>query len=630
MPDPADKRSSTKSTSFSFVLDRYISRRALLSSTFATGAAATLSCLANSKSDSVKAKVVSKNGLLFTELEHGLDAQLAVAPGYEVQVLLRWGDALVPGLTEFDPLLQSAKEQALRFGYNNDYVGYIPLDAVSPQLERGVMAVNHENVTPELMFKGGPRAHDLNKEQVDVCIAACGLSVFEVLRDKKGWMLKLDSKLNRRITPWSRFEFTGPAAGHPRLKSELSADGIATLGTYGNCAGGVTPWGTILSGEENVDDYFLGDRSKLAEKENYTRFSHRENKGYGWGKYYSRWDLEKDPQGMLHAGWVIEIDPLDPNATPKKHTALGRFKHEGCNLYVNKDGRVVAYSGDDGNFEYIYRFISRNKFDPNNRESNKKLLSEGELSVAKFNEQGELYWLALVYGQGLLTEKNGFHCQADVCFDTRKAADLLEATPMDRPEDVDINPKNGRVYAMLTKNYRRKRTQRNPMNPRASNSGGHIIEFWPKDGDHAQPTFAWDVFLLAGDPKKGGTLYHPNISENGWFACPDNCTFDQRGNLWITTDSDRSHGIADGVWACEVDGTNRALTKCFLRAPVGAEVCGPQFTPDSTSFFAAIQHPAHRSNFDSPLTRWPDFNSKLPPRPALIVVNKKTGGMIGA
>ena len=345
---------------------------------------------------------------------------------------------------------------------------------------------------------------------------------------------------------------------------------------------------------------------------------------------------------------MVEIDPYDPQSTPIKRTTLGRFKHEAATCVVAPDGRVVVYSGDDEAFEYIYRFITAKKFAPNNPAANRDLLDEGTLYVAKFDDQGSLRWLPLVFGQGPLTPANGFHSQADVLIDTRRAADLLGATPMDRPEDVETNPVNGRVYVMLTNNNTRKPDQISKLHPRPTNLYGHIVELLPpgtegSDGArgalHTADEFRWEVLLLAGNPAKPehGAKYHPDTEKLGnWLAAPDNCTFDNQGRLWITTDqgsSQRKNGIPDGVYACDVNGAGRGLTKFFYAVPKDAEMCGPAFTPDNRTLFVAVQHPGEEKNstFDNPSTRWPDFDFKrnTPPRPSIVAITREDGGVIG-
>jgi secreted PhoX family phosphatase len=463
-------------------------------------------------------------------------------------------------------------------------------------------------------------------------IAAHGLSIVEIRRREHQWRIHLASSYNRRVTPLTPARLTGPAAGHPRLRTAYSSDGVRSLGTYGNCAGGVTPWGTVLTAEENVQFYFTGDWRNGPEAENNRRFGKYGWGLFGWGRHYPRWDLAQTPREPLHTGWIVEIDPHDPRFVPRKRTALGRFKHEGCGVHVNGDGRVVAYMGDDQRFEYIYRFLSAGRFDPHNQAENLSLMDEGELSVAEFRADGTLLWHPLVYGRGPLTSENGFHSQADVVLDARRAADLMGATRMDRPEEVEVNPVSGQVFVMLTKNHKRSSSATDAANPRGPNLFGHVLTLEPPAGDHTVPEYRWEIFLLAGDPGQAdhGALYHPDISRHGWFLAPDNSTFDRHGRLWITTDGTGIAGFADGIWACETTGPRRALTRHFLRAPVGAEASGPCFTPDDTTLFCSIQHPGEQSTFDRPSTRWPDFDRRKPPRPAVVAVTRSDGGEIGS
>jgi len=330
---------------------------------------------------------------------------------------------------------------------------------------------------------------------------------------------------------------------------------------------------------------------------------------------------------------------------PVKHTALGRFCHEGAESIVNKDGRVVLYSGDDTRFEYVYRFVSAGRFDPGDRAANMNLLSNGTLSVARFHEDGTVQWLPLVQGTGPLTPENGFETQADVLIDTRLAADALGATCMDRPEDIQPNPVNNAVYVMLTNNHKRKAPDGSGANPRANNMFGHIIEMLPPGGDHAAEVFRWDVLVRCGDKDnpKFDAKWHPETSRHGWFASPDNCAIDAQGRLWVATDQGGGWprtGKSDGLYALETEGRARGKSILFFRCPVGAELCGPTFTPDQETLFLAVQHPGtdgtraykpfgRKSSFEDPATRWPDFKPGMPPRPSVVAVTRKGGGPIG-
>jgi secreted PhoX family phosphatase len=583
------------------------------------------------------------SSLSFEEIKRGMDEHLHIPPSYRSQVLIRWGDPLFPTAPAFNPLEQSAESQSLQFGFNNDFVGFFPLPQGSNTSSHGLLTVNHEYTLPHLMYPGSPLAETLSQALTDVDIVAHGLSIFEIRQNSTGaWEVVLDSPYNRRITPHTPLKITGPVAGSPRLKTSYSVDSIQTRGTYSNCAGGLTPWGTLLTSEENFQDYFMGDSRQISEAENHKRYGvtgvsdFREQSW--WGKHYDRWNLAKEPHEPLHMGWMVEIDPYHPEEIPQKRTALGRFRHEGAGFHINTNQQIVVYLGDDQRFEYLYRFITKEKYNPEAPEQNLRLLEEGTLSVAEFTVDNRLIWHPLVYGEGALTPPNGFSSQGDVLIDTRKAADLVGATPMDRPEDVEVNPSNGYVYVLLTKNDKRLPTDLNPANPRPHNLFGHILELKAPQGDHCASVFEWGFFLMGGNPKEPqhGALCHPKTSDEGWLVCPDNCTFDKHGRLWIGTDGAIEYGFADGLWACDVEGPGRALTKQFLRTPQGAELTGPYFTPDNTSLFCSIQHPGDKtskvrhSTFDEPTTRWPDFQDTLPPRPSVVVIQHSEKKGIGA
>ncbi len=614
-------------SSFAEVLSRRMSRRAWIKSIGLMGF-----CTVSSN---VNLSAKDKQTLLsFEEISHGLDTQLHLAKDYSAQILLRWGDPLFRNESKFNPYKQNAESQLKRFGYNNDFVDYLSISRKKNISNHGLLVVNHEYVNSSLMHPGSPRPYDLAREQIDTEMAAHGLSIIEVYKQKNHWNIKLDSNYNRRITPSTKMKLSGPAKGHQRVKTEYSPQGDFCLGTFGNCAGCVTPWGTVLTAEENIQAYFMGNAKSTNERENYKRFGlHGDKTALSiWGNYHDIWDLDKHPQAAMHAGWIVEIDPYDSSFVPIKRTALGRCKHEGCDVHINKDGRVVLYMGDDQTFEYIYRFVSKEKFQTHNQRNNLALLDEGELSVAEFTDQGTVIWHPLQYGNEPHIKKNGFNSQADVVLDMRKAADLVGATPMDRPEEIKVNPKSGNVFAVLTNNFKRTPLQVDAVNPRALNRHGHILELIAPEQDHSAREYQWEVFILAGDPNKkiDQAYYSAKLSENGWFSSPDNCSFDRYGNIWIATDGFNRSGKADGIWVSVTGNENEKICKQFLRAPIGAEVCSPCFTPDHKTMFCSIQHPGDGSTFDQPNTRWPDFNLKIPPRPAVVAVTHDQDEEIGS
>jgi secreted PhoX family phosphatase len=325
-----------------------------------------------------------------------------------------------------------------------------------------------------------------------------------------------------------------------------------------------------------------------------------------------------------------------------KHTALGRFRHEGAETTVSSSGKLVVYMGDDNRFDYQYKYVSSGVVS-DDAAANSTLLSDGTLYVARFDEDGSIEWMPLVHGTGPLTAENGFASQADVLIDTRLAADSLGATPMDRPEDAQPRG-DGTAYIMLTNNSKRTEEQVNAANPRAKSNFGHIIEIKEEGGDHAATRGTWSILVKCGDPKLAevGAQWNPETSENGWFSSPDNCAFDTDGRLWISTDQGSGWGRtgkSDGLYALETEGDLRGTSKLFFRCPVGGELCGPYFTNDNETLFLAVQHPGtdgtkalkgfeRASTFEDPATRWPDFDPKMPPRPSVVVVTKKGGGKI--
>jgi secreted PhoX family phosphatase len=588
----------------------------------------------------------------FESVPHTIADDMQVAPGYTAEVLIRWGDPVLPGAPVFDPMNQTADAQAKQFGYNNDFLGYFPLPRGSESSEHGLLHVNHEYTAPQLMFPGwtkeGADADAIGEaslaaqtpEQSAIEMMAHGAAVIEIMRENGRWRVVEDSQYARRITPETEMTLSGPAAGHELLKTSADLTGTKVLGTVNNCAGGKTPWGTVLMAEENFNGYFGGTAPETGPlAETYKRYGIPD----GWNPWYKtveRFDVAKEPNEPHRFGWMVEYDPYDPASVPVKRTALGRLKHEGATTIVNKDGRLVVYTGDDERFDYLYKYVSNATYDQSAGTANGALFDDGTLYVAKFDED-KLNWLPLVQGEGPLTAENGFPSQAEVLIFTRKAADLVGATPMDRPEDVEPNPINGRVYVALTNNSRRKAEQVDGPNPRAENAHGQIVELVPPgegaDADHAATEFGWNMLLLAGDPAKEGSGAMYGEGSEAWFSSPDNVAIDPKGRLWIATDqgdAQAKNNIPDGMYCCDLEGAGRAVVKFFFATPKGAEMCGPEFTPDGRTLFVAPQHPGEladfASKFENPATRWPDFQDGMPPRPSVVVITKDDGGPIGS
>jgi len=630
----------------SFIAAR-LSRRGFLSGAAALGAASAMPSLLTARAGAP--------GLAFAELERvGKDSPThRVAPGYTATALIAWGEPILPGAPAFDPANQSAAKQQVQFGYNCDFIGYLPLDEgagskaghlKSANGTHGLLGVNHEYSFPPLMFAGIASLRDgfekATAESAAIERASLGFSVIEVKRTGNDWAVVGSSPYARRLHGDSIMEIAGPARGHARMKSAQHGDGLEATGTFANCAGGVTPWGTFLSAEENIQNYFSGVPGNLApeySREALSMESFGVNARAIWSKFEDRFDVNKDPYAFNHYGWMVEIDPYDPASIPKKRTALGRFRHEAATIVAVPGKPVVAYMGDDQANEHVYKFVSARTYNADDPAANTDILDEGVLYAAVFEAEGKGRWARLVHGEGPLTPANGFESQGDVVIDARRAAKLLGATETDRPEDIETDPVTGRTYVAFTSNT--SRLEAVPASPRAPNPRGHIVEILApgEDGarDHTREDFTWDVLLLAGHPgadRSAGGVYGPGVSDAGWFANPDNLAFDPQGRLWIATDGSDEIGLADGIWACSVTGPERATTRHFFACPRGAEMCGPCFTPDGRTLFVAVQHPGQEddSSFDAPTTRWPAGpESAMPPRPAVVAIVRDDGGVIG-
>lgn len=640
--NPDDIRSRAIATPFHAVLDQRLSRRAWMMGSAGAAAAAVTPGFIGSifGGEAMAGGAVSSLG--FTELKRIYDEKHHVAPGHAADILVRWGDALSPDAPAFDVAAQSARSQSGQFGYNNDFIAFLPLPLGSDSSDYGLLFANHEYPNPHIMFPDLVAIEDeagkkMSREQVEIAMASVGASVVEVRKESGKWKTLPAGEFNRRIDAATPMAIAGPAAGHPLLQTSADPSGKEVKGMLSNCGGGVTPWGTVLTCEEFAYEFFGGDGEKTANAELLKRIGYENSDYHGLARFNDRFNVEKEPNELNRFQWVVEIDPYDPKSLPVKRTALGRFGHEGSTVVVNGDGRVTVYLGDDDHMEYLYRFVSARPFDAANRTANMGLLDEGELSVARFEADGTLNWLPLVHGQGKLTQENGFADQAEVLIKARQAGDALGATPMDRPEDFETNPVTGRVYAVMTKSNKRTPDNVNVANTRPDNKWGHIIELIPpgegSNANHAAAQYKWDILVLCGDPSKPetGAAFNAATTADGFFMTPDNIAFDPKGRMWVATDGMNAFDFADGIFGVDTTGPGRALPKALFCAPSGAECTGPAFTPDGKTMFVAVQHPGENSETIEKLTtRWPDFADGMPPRPAVVAITREDGGEIGA
>ena len=603
-------------------------------------------------SSAATAEHVSNKGMQFTPVEPNTEDAIVIPEGYEQSILIAWGDPVIEGAPEFDVENQTAEDAEKQFGFNNDFAGLLehPEDD-----SRMVYVCSHEYTTEPQMFQDYD-PEDPSEEHVKIGWAGHGLTVLEVSKvDGTGDLKREFGPLNRRITATTPFKLVGPAAGSDYTKTAADPTGEDVLGTLNNCAGGVTPWGTILSGEENFDQYFANAKSDDERtQKSLERF------GFGdeasdrkWENYDDRFDVTKTPNEVNRFGYIVELDPFDPESTPIKHSANGRFKHEAGNIHITEDGTVVCYSGDDSRFEYIYKFVSSKKMVEGDLEHNMTILDNGTLYVAvmegnspedEIDGSGVLPEDGAFDGTGtwepLLTCEDGNYeshvdgfTAEEVAIFTREAADEVGATKMDRPEDIEVHPTSSKVYVALTNNSYRGATGENADSnkedprewaPVKENKNGLVMEI---EDDHAGESFTWNLLLVCGDPKEAATYFGGFDKEKvSPISCPDNLAFDNHGLMWISTDGN-ALGSNDGLYAVTTEGKNRGELKCFLTVPAGAETCGPIVTDDRV--MVNVQHPGESDDatFEQPTSNWPDGGNSTP-RPAVVTV-WRTDGNIG-
>lgn len=569
---------------------------------------------------------------------------VTVPEGFQARAFIPWGTPICGSYPAYrEDGTNSAQDQAEQTGMHHDGMHYFPIDAQNGKghnSEHGLLVLNHEYIDAPLLHPNGPTVVDGKRtmpEEVRKEINAHGVSVVEIRRPPNGdWEVVGNSKFGRRITAATPMEIQGPARGHALLSTRYSPEGTATRGTQNNCANGFTPWGTYLTCEENWAGYFA---SKDSEKpRELSRYGVGSNSRYAWetleGDEFQRFDATRKA-GMAsgdyrnepnHFGWIVEIDPFDPKSVPVKHTALGRFAHEGVIFAPTQPGKpVVCYSGDDSRNEYVYKYVSRDKFRPGHPD-NGRLLDEGTLHVARFNADGSGDWLPLdiqdpAFQAACAAKGISFADQGDVLINTRTAADTVGATKMDRPEWGAVHPETGEVYFTLTNNTNR--TEADAANPRTNNAYGHIIRWKEENQDHSGTRFGWNIFLLGGPQSDSRGPDGETLSADSIHASPDGLWFDPEGRLWIQTDMSGSQ-LSSGPF-----GNNQMLVadpesgevKRFLVGPSGCEVTGITATPDFRTLFVNIQHPGEGSTPSNLLSTWPDGPGKRP-RAATVVITR--------
>lgn len=609
--DEQDNARAERETDFANI----VSRRTFLGGGIVLGASAFL--LGTTALTPRKAQATMMNsGKVFTAVPANSLDDITVPDGFSWHVVARWGDPLFSNVPEFDHATRgTASSQALACGDNNDGMDLFEVDGAS------IMVFNNEYVNRSVMFGYNESGLPESVEDVNKGKMAHGLTIMEIAQKNGKWGIVKDSRYNRRVTPDTPVDVVGPARGSDLIKTADDADGTTILGTYNNCGNGRTPWGTYLACEENFNGYFsnsMGEDAPLTDEQRRYGVKNKDW-GYGWAKADDRFDLSKTPNEPNRHGWVTEVNPATGEA--KKLTALGRFKHENAEVVIAKDNHVVVYMGDDERGDYLYKFVSDGTYVEGG--DNSKLLHEGELFVAKFNEDGTGKWRNL--------RDAGMGREETLVF-ARIAADRIGATTMDRPEWVAANPFKAEAYVCLTNNKNRgKEGMKQPVNavnPRASNQYGQIARWEPTDGNHSSADFKWDLFVVAGNPDvhTGLNAGSDNIHKDNMFNSPDGLKFDMFGNLWIQTDGQYSN--KDGFASM---GNNQMLigntTNCeinrFLVGPNECEVTGLTWSADHKTMFVGIQHPGEKGN-----SHFPDGPGTVP-RSAIIAVTQNDGGLIG-
>ncbi|MES2682340.1 MAG: PhoX family phosphatase [Pseudomonadota bacterium] len=668
-------------------------------------------------------------------INKSLADRVVIPAGYTATTLYRLGDPTRATDAAGAPVPAYANDGtdtdfANRGGDHFDALYYFGMSATGTfelnNSARGLLCMNHEALTEAFLHASkinNTRANGKDPDGKDILnqrpsaqvlkeIEAHGVSVIEVTRGVTGNGMThvLASTKNRRITARTPMVFTGPAAGDPRLVHKSYAanggtfgDGINTQGTLNNCANGFTPWGTYLTCEENWAGYFFRGKADQTRRDDIERYGIRTINATGTtmvdslGFQGHNWDLAAGAEEEFkrfnctatgadatadyrnvpnNFGYIVEIDPFNPTAAIKKRTALGRMGHEGCwpgKITVGKP--VTFYMGDDGRFEYIYKFVSTALWSASDVgggvAAGDKYMDSGKLYAAKFNADGSGEWLELAPGKSGLSASNGFGTQADVSIVTRRAADLSGATNMDRPEWAAVNQANGDVFFTLTNNSGRgngaatelpeiykggKDIGIDAANPRVGNANGHIIRIREANGDNSATSFKWEIMVFGARADNATN----NVSQLGSvsdFSSPDGLWMDNGGYLWIQTDDGSNFTTGTGMAGSgtEALSNNQMLVtipgepgqtpqiRRFLVGPKGCELTGVDMTPDRKTMFVNIQHPGEvvAAPFDLAMpstyqSHWPAASptadaasSTARPRSATIVITKNDGGEIG-
>lgn len=684
--------SYTDNRPFAQVLEARLGRRSVLKGSAGAAALGFMSlglagCLSNSssKDDDDAAPGTGDGGesgplIGFQAVATSESDEIRLPEGYSHQVILPWGTPITGSMPAFD-IGNTGEEQGMQMGSHHDGMHFFPIEGDEPfegSSDEGLLVMNHEYVEPRFMhldhigeklsssavIMRGENSDIRDRDQALKEMNAHGVSVVHVQKRSDNRWEHVQSHYNRRVTGLTHMELAGPVRGSDLARTRYSPEGHATRGTLNNCAMGVTPWNTYMAAEENWAGYF-GNADETIPRQHARYGIRATDSRYRWAlaeggeDQFVRFDATSKGASAVEDyrnepncfGWMVEIDPFRPESAPVKRTTLGRFGHEGVVFGPAIEGQpVVCYSGDDSTNQYIYKFVSDQPYQKGVTDGS--ILDTGTLYAARFNDDGSGEWLPLVYGQNGLDVSNDFADQADVLVNTRMAADIMGATPMDRPEWGAVDPNNGDVYFTLTNNSGRSETD--AANPRRQNRHGHIIRWEESDGNHASTTFNWDIFLFGGDAGGSGEAHlkgegievdgqRQALTADNLLSSPDGLWIDKDSRVWIQTDIGEGNQNRNEF---EVFGNNAMLCadpatgemRRFLTGPIGQEVTGVITTPDQKTMFINIQHPGATTTPDEwangqryVRSSWPDRNPvRMPPRSATVVIWKDDGGVIGS
>jgi uncharacterized protein len=560
------------------------------------------------------ARVSTETLLGFAAVAKSVADEVAVPAGYTAAAVFAVGDPLAAGVSAAASNGADAGYDQ-RSGDNHDGMEYFGLSSAgtpdAANSDRALLGINHEYVNQLFLHANGPSPNPRPAAQTDIEVDAHGVSIVEFAKTAGKFAYVQGSTFNRRITGATEIQLSGPARGNPLLITKFSTDATKIRGTVNNCGTGKTPWGTLVTGEENWVGYYFRAANDIAlrtAKANIALARYGRSvtataaaaSRYGWETSgaedkYARWntsvtgasaDGSDDYRHEINGqGYMTEIDPYNASSVIKKRTALGRMAHESAAFSNAVAGKPLAvYMGDDARNEYIYKFVSAQNWSAADATASDrvatgdKYLNTGKLYAAKFNADGTGEWRELSLANPAVAGyvNYAFADNGDVAIHARIAGDAVGATKMDRPEWCGVHPTTGEVYFTLTNNSNRRLgavtgSQLNPdaANPRvytdirgaattqSGNPNGHIVRIKDNGGEPGATAFTWDIYLFgaeAGAPT--GIINLSGLTDEQDLSSPDGLVFTaSTGLCWVQTDDGAYTDISNCMMLAAVPGT---------------------------------------------------------------------------